>query len=170
VEPKELSQQLRRGTGGLLRRRRQIVGLSLGAMVPMGVVALYQMGIIEHVPEPPLPGLDGDEVDAAPEAYAVLSTPDAVLGLASYALTLGLAAMGGKARATEKPWIPLALAAKVAFDGFEALKLNAEGWREHRAFCLWCVVSAGATFATAPLVVPEARVALRRLLDGATPR
>ena len=67
VEPKELSQQLRRGTGGFLGRRRQIVGLSLG-MVPMGVVALYQMGIIEHVPEPPLPGLDGDKVDAAPEA------------------------------------------------------------------------------------------------------
>ena len=170
VEPKELSQQLRRGTGGLLRRRRQIVGLSLGAMVPMGVVALYQMGIVDHVPEPPLPGLDGDKVDAAPEAYAMLSTPDAVIGLASYAVTLGLAAAGGENRAKEAPWLPLALAAKVAFDAFEAGKLNAEGWRENGAFCFWCLLSAGATFATVPLVVPEARVALRRLLDGGSPR
>ena len=166
MEPKELSLQLRRGTGGFSRRRRQVAGASLGAMVPMGVVALYQMGIIEHVPEPPLPDLDGDEVDAAPEAYAMLSTPDAVLGLASYALTLGLAAMGGEARSAQRPWIPLALAAKVAFDVFGAVKLNAEGWREHRAFCLWCLLSAAATFATAPLVVPEARAALIALLRG----
>ncbi len=170
MKPEELSRELRHGTGGFLRRRRQVAALLLRAMVPMGVVALYQLGIIDHVPEPPLPGLDGDQVDAAPEAYAMLSTPDAVLGLASYAVTLGLAAMGGEDRANEKLWIPLALAAKVAFDAFEAGKLNTEGWRKHGAFCFWCLLSAGSTFATAPLVIPETRGALRRLLDGGTRR
>ncbi len=38
------------------------------------------MGIIEHLPEPPLPYFDADKVDAAAEAYAKLSTPDAVIG------------------------------------------------------------------------------------------
>ena len=142
----------------------------LGTTVRRGATALHPLGIIEHVPEPPLPGLDGDKVDAAPEAYAMLSMPDAVPGLASYALTLGLAPFRGEARATERPWIPLALAAKVTFDGLEALRPNAGGWRENRAICLSSLVYAAATFATGPLVVPEAHVALRRLLDGGTPR
>ncbi len=81
MRPRELSRQLRRGSGGDLRRRRGIVGLSLLASASMGLITLYQMGIIRHLPEPPLPGLDADEVDASGEAYARLQTPDAALGL-----------------------------------------------------------------------------------------
>ena len=59
MKPKQLSRELRYETDGSLRRRRQIVGLSLGAMVPMGAVAVHKVVIVKHVPEPPLPGLDG---------------------------------------------------------------------------------------------------------------
>jgi uncharacterized membrane protein len=165
MKPEELSRQLRRGSSRFLVNRRGAVGLSLVAIGSLGVVSLYQVGIMGRVPEPPLPFLDADAVDAAPEAYEVLEMPDAVLGIASYALTAALAAAGGEARAAERPWIPLALAAKVAFDVAQAGKLTLEQWREHRAFCLWCLVAAGASFATAPLVLPEARAALRRLLS-----
>ncbi len=116
MKPEELSRQLREGDGSFLARRRGVVGLSLISVGSMALISLYQMGIIEHLPEPPLPHFDADKVDAAAEAYAKLSTPDAVIGLGNYAATLGLAAMGGQDRATERPWIPLALAAKVAFD------------------------------------------------------
>lgn len=118
---------------------------------------MYQTGIIRRVPEPLLPYLDADEVDAAPEAYEVLAMPNAVLGIASYALTTALAAAGGEDRTNERPWTPLVLAAKVAFDAFEAGRLTLKQWTEHRAFCLWCLIAAGASFATALLVVPEAR-------------
>lgn len=149
VRPGELSRQLRRGTGGFSRRRRQVVGLSLGAMVPMGVVTLYQMGIIDHVPEPPLPGLDGDEVDAAPEAYAMLSTPDAVLGLGSYTITLVLAAMGDEDRATERPWIPLALAAITAFlAGGIVLNVLKEELPEERESRFWAFALGATSYAT----------------------
>lgn len=164
MRPEELSRQLRRGSGAFLARRRKIVGLALTAAGSMGLISLYQMGIIEHLPEPPLPRFDADKVDAAAEAYAKLSTPDAVIGLGSYAATLGLAAMGGQDRATERPWIPLALAAKVAFDAVQAGNLSVDQWTEHRAFCFWCLLAAGSTFATVPLAVPEVRAALRQLL------
>ena len=131
----------------------------------MGLIALYQTGLIRHVPEPPLPLLDADKVDASPEAYEKLSTPDAILGLGSYAATMGLAAMGGKERATESPWIPLALAAKVCFDAVNAAKLWVDEWTKHKAFCIWCLAAATATFAMVPLVIPEALTALRAISD-----
>ncbi len=164
MKPEELSRQLRQGSSKFLARRRKIVGLALTAAGSMGLISLYQMGIIKHLPEPPLPYFDGDKVDAAAEAYAMLSTPDAVIGLGSYATTLGLAAMGGQDRATERLWIPLALAAKVAFDAVQAGKLSVDQWTEHQAFCFWCLLAAGSSFATVPLVIPEARAALRQLL------
>ncbi len=164
MRPEELSRQLRQGSSRFLRHRRGTVGLLLAAIGSLGVVSLYQVGIIRRVPEPPLPYLDADGVDAAPEAYEVLNMPDALLGIASYALTAALAAAGGEDRATDRPWIPLSLTAKVAFDVAQAGKLTLEQWTRHRAFCLWCLVAAGASFATAPLIIPEARAALRELL------
>jgi uncharacterized membrane protein len=132
----------------------------------MGIITLYQMGIIKHLPEPPLPYLNADKVDASAEAYAYFATPDGALGLLSYATTLVLAAMGGQERATEQPWIPLALMAKVAVDAAGAGKLTVDQWTKHRAFCSWCLLAAGATFATVPLVVPEARAAFRQITSG----
>ncbi len=167
MKPEKLSRELRKGSGLFLARRRGIVGLSLISVNAMGLIALYQMGIIEHLPEPPLAGLDADKVDASAEAYAYFSTPDAVIGLGSYALTMGLAAMGGQDRETDQPWIPLALAAKVLVDAAQAGKLTVDQWTKHRAFCFWCLLAAGATFATVPLAMPEARAALDRLMTQA---
>lgn len=164
MDAAELSAQWRHGSGGCLRQRRGVAGLALTAAGSMGVVALYQLGIIPHLPEPPLPGLDADKVDASPEAYERLQTPDAALGLTSYGVTLALAAAGGADRARTRPWLPLALAAKVGLDVAQAAKLTRDQWVRHRAFCSWCLLAAGATFAMAPLVLPEAREALAALL------
>lgn len=163
MTPEALSRELRKGSGRFLRRRRQAVSLSLVAAGSMMPITLYQMGIIPHLPEPPLPRLDADTVDAAAEAYAVLATPDAALGLASYATTAVLAAMGGERRAETNAWIPLALATKVGLDAIFAAKLTRDQWTRHRAFCSWCLLAAGASIVTVPLVIPEARVALRQL-------
>ena len=121
------------------------------------------MGVIKHLPEPPLRKLDADRVDASAEAYKRFSTPDAVLGVGSYAATMALAEMGGKERARKQPWVPLALAGKVAFDVGQCLRMIVIQWSKYRAFCFWCLVSATATFGTAGLVVHEAREAGREL-------
>jgi uncharacterized membrane protein len=163
----ELSRELRHGSGEFLERRRSLTGLSLVAAGSMALITLYQMGIIKHLPEPPLPRLNADKVDAAAQAYEKLNAPDAALGLSSYTTTLLLAAMGGEDRARTHPWIPLALAGKVAVDALQAAKLTVDQWVKHRAFCSWCLLAAGVTFAAVPQVVPEARAALRHLRDGA---
>ncbi len=160
---RKLSKELRRSEDSSLRQRRGVVGLSLVGMGAMGLITLYQMGIIKHLPEPPLPRMNADKVDASADAYQMLATPDAAFGLASYAGTIVLASMQGSDRAQAAPWIPLTLAVKVAADAAVAAKLTANQWTRQRAFCFWCLTGAGATFATLPLVLPEAYTALRRL-------
>jgi hypothetical protein len=160
----ELSQQLRLGTGEFLVQRRAIVALSLIAISSMNLIALYQMGIIKHLPEPPLPMLDSDRVDASAEAYSRFSTPDAILAIGDYAVTAGLAAMGGQNRAKKRPWIPIALAAKVAFDTFQAIRLFRDQFTKFHAFCFWCLLTASTTLVTVPLVIPETCAAIRQLI------
>jgi len=163
MTPRELSKELRHGSGGFLTRRRAVVALSLANVASMGLIALYQVGIIAHVPEPPLPRFDADKVNGSADAYAILETPDAILGLGSYAVTMALAAMGPPGRAKTQPWIPLALAAKIVFDAGQAGRLSLNQLTKQQAFCLWCLLTTGATLATVPLVVPEARAALHAL-------
>lgn len=159
----ELSEELRLGETDALRRRRGIIGLSMIASASMGLIALYQTGILKHLPEPPLPFLDADRVDASPLAYEKFATPDATLGLASYATTIVLAAMGGTDRAKTMPLVVLALAGKVAFDALNAARLTVEQPTKLRAYCFWCLIAAAATFASVPLAVPEARAAWESL-------
>ena len=158
-----VSRDLRTGTGELLRRRRRVAGLSLAAMGSLGVVTAYQMGLLGHVPEPPIGPLDADAVDASGEAYRFLHIPDGALGLVSYAATVALAGMGPAGRAQERPWVPLALAAKVVVDAASALFLTAEQLTRHRRLCSWCGLAATASLAMVPAVVPEARLAWRAL-------
>ncbi len=167
TSPSRLSHELRRETGGTLRQRRAIVGLSLLAAGSMGVIALYQMGILKHLPEPPLPKLNADKVDASDEAYSHLQTPDAVLGFGSYAVTMALAAAGGKDRATRQPWLSLATAGKVLFDTFQVLRMVRDQRTKENAFCFWSLLSGAATLLSLPLALWEARTALRSS-QGAT--
>ncbi len=166
MKPAALSRALRHSDDGSLSNRRAVVGLSLVALGSMAVISLYQMGLIRHLPELPIPGLDADKVDASPDAYQYLQTPDATLGLVSYSVTAVLAAMGEPKRATKTPWIPLLMAGKLAIDVVSASKLTADQWTKHRAFCSWCLLAAGASFASIPFVVPEAKTAWRSLRKG----
>src|SRR5918996_6366919 len=91
-----------------MRRRRQVVCLSLASATAMGVVAAYQIGLLRHVPEPRLPMLDADKVDASAQAYEKLSTGDAFLGFVSYGVTMLLAAIGGSRQHEKPPLLPAA--------------------------------------------------------------
>lgn len=168
MEARQLSEQLRNEHSDFLRNRRVLVGLSLAAGGCMQVVGLYQMGILRHLPEPPLRGLNADRIDASEEAYAKLSAPDAIIGLVSYSVTALLASMGEADRARTRPWLPLAMGAKIALDSAQAGKLSWDQWAKHRAFCSWCLLAAGATFSMIPWAVPETRAALRRIWQVAT--
>ncbi|MDP9396758.1 MAG: vitamin K epoxide reductase family protein [Actinomycetota bacterium] len=159
----EVSDALRRQHSPELTRRRLAVGLTLLATASLAVVEAYQVGLLRHVPEPPWPGLDADRVDAAGEAYALLGTPDAGLGIASYGISLVLFGAGTESRAEDKPWLPLLAAGKALLDATSAGYLFTEQVTKHRRVCSWCTVGALANVATVPLALPEARRAWRAL-------
>lgn len=90
-----------------MRRRRGIFGLAPSAAASMGMIALYQMGIFTHVPEPLGSRFDPDGITGSAKAYSLLETPDSVLAIGSYAVTMALAAMGSPDRAREQPLLPV---------------------------------------------------------------
>lgn len=156
-----VSHDLRRNRSADMSRRRGAIGLSLFATAALGVVEAYQTGLIGSVPEPPLPGLDADRVDASGEAYYLLGTPDAALGIASAAVTMVLLGTGTADRATTKPALVLLTTAKAAGDALAGAYLFLEQIRRHRRVCSWCTGAAAAQAATFALLVPEARRAWR---------
>jgi hypothetical protein len=107
--------------------------------------------------------VDAEKVSSSPEAYKWLETPDALLGLGSDAVTMTLAAMGSPNRVKERPWIPLAMAVKVALDAVLASYLLLLQALKLRTLSLWSLLISAMTFARVPLVIPEARAALRQL-------
>ncbi len=165
-EARRLSDYLREGSDRFLNARRRVTGLYLAGSAAFGVVALYQMGLIKRVPEPRLPFLDADRVDASGEAFTTLRMPDAVLGLLSYAATLTLITSGGKDRVSTHPWLPVAAAAKVLLDAASGGVLTAEQAVKHRAFCSWCLGAAAASVVALPAVLPEASAAARSLISN----
>lgn len=154
---------LRHSSHKSLRRRRGIFGLFLAATASMSVIALYQLGILKDIPEPSLRGIASESITGSAKAYSLLETPDAVLAMLSYAVTMTLAAMGPADRADRQPAIPLAMAAKVGFDAVLAAKYTFDERQGHRALCCWCVLASVATFASVPLAIPEACRAFRQL-------
>jgi hypothetical protein len=105
TDARELSAELRTGNSAHLRRRRCTVALSMAGSASLGLIALYQLGILRCLPEPPWPHMNAEKVDASAEAYQRFSMPDAVLGVGSYAATMALAAMGGPDRAHSQPYL-----------------------------------------------------------------
>lgn len=161
----QVSDDLRRRDSTALAGRRRGTALTLIATAALGIVNAYQTGLLRRVPEPRLPGLDADRVDAAGEAYQLLKTPDAALGIASYGVTLALLGAGASDRADTHPWLPMATAAKVTADTAGGLYLFAEQVTKHHRVCSWCTIAAGASLATLPAVLPEARAAWKQLRD-----
>lgn len=161
----QVSDALRRHDSAHLRGRRRVALLQLVSTAALSVVGLYQFGLVRRVPEPPLPGLGADAVDASGEAYVLLRTPDSALGIASGGITLALAGMGGADRATQQPLIPLALFAKTVTDAASAAYLTVEQLTKHKKLCSYCTLSALALVASVPAAWPEARDAVRAVRD-----
>lgn len=159
----QVSDALRRGRSEHLTRRRRQTALVLGATAAMGVITLYQTGILRRLPDPPLPGVDSDKVDASGEAYVMGHTPDAALSIANYGVTLALVAMGDDDRWREHPVIPLLATAKLASDAAGGAWLTLEQITKHKALCAYCLAAAAASLAAVPQAIPEARAAWREL-------
>lgn len=163
MKPTQLSHELRLETSEDLNRRRWVVGLSmLGATIGQ-VVSLYQLGIIKRLPDPPLPYIDSNKVNASAYAYKRLETPDALLMLLTYSVTAILAGAGGKNRAETHPAIPIAMGIKTLADTALNLQLAREEWQDNKALCFYCQTATVVSAVSTALAVPEAVKAVRKL-------
>jgi len=164
--PSQLSHELRKANTDDMQRRRWLVGLSFVGVGAGMIVGLYQTGILKRLPDIPVRPFDATKVDKAPYAYKRLQTPDALLMVASYAMTAILAGAGGKSRAKDNPALPIALAAKTLYDVVTALKLGQEEWGETRALCGYCQAATVASLVSAGIAMPEAVRAVRHVMSG----
>lgn len=137
------------------RQRATVIG-ALISTAALGVVGCYQLGLIRHLPDPPLPVFDSDSVDASGEAYVLGRAPDGILGAANAAATAALAVWGGTG--TRRPRLVRVLtAAKAVGDASAATLLFAEQLQTHRRLCSWCTASMLAHLATVPLTLLDSR-------------
>ena len=163
MNPTQLSRELREGNSPDLNRRRQIISLSmLGAAVGQ-LVSLYQTGVIDHLPDPPIPLFDADRVDASEYAYR-FNSPDGPIMLVNYGLTAWLASAGGQDRAEKTPLLPIAMGAKILMDALISTELAREEWSENKAFCEYCQVATLCSYASLAIAMPEITRAVQTLL------
>ncbi len=163
LSPGLLGCELRRGSSPFLKRRRSIVGLAFFSSAVLGSIALYQMGVVKKLPGPRWRGFDAEKVNGSAEAYSILATPDALLGLTSYGVTACLAGMGPENRWRTHPLMPIAMGVKLLADAALAGKLTVDACRKYRSLSVWSLLAAAATFAALPLAIPEAKAAFRCL-------
>lgn len=164
MEPKQLSEELRKGKNPHMSRRRAIMGLSMLGGSMGQLVSLYQTGVIPHLPSLPAPIFDADKVDASNYAYCRFESPDGPLMVINYGITAWLASAGGLDRARRNPLIPIAMGVKILFDSALSLELAREEWSENKAFCDYCQVATVCSLASLVLAIPEVWAATRTLL------
>ena len=157
LQPDALGRALRQGSSSFLKRRRSVIKLTFFSCAVLGGTAPYQMGILRKLPGPGWRGFDAEKVNGSAQAYSILATPDALLGLASYAVTACLAARGSENRWRTHPWMPLGMGLKMLSDAILAGKLTLDECAKFRSFSLWSLLVAGATFTALPLAIPETK-------------
>lgn len=162
-EAEQLSKSLRRNRDDAVRSRRIIFALYGTAAASLGVIAACQLGILDRLPELPLPYFDANKVTSSAEAYRLLSVPDAALGIANCGSTMMLVAMGPADRARRFPLMPLLMAGKMTFDALNATRLAVSEWKKHRILCSWCLLAATATVIGLPLAARESRAAWKQI-------
>src|SRR4028118_2136342 len=165
MDPKQLSEELRKGQNPHMTRRRWIIGLSMLGGSMGQAVTLYQTGIVNHLPDPPGQKIfDADRVDASNYAYNKFNSPDGPIMVFTYAITAWLAAAGGLERAQRNPILPIAMGIKILIDAVTNVELAREEWSENKAFCEYCQVATLCSFASLVLAAPEIFTSVRTLL------
>lgn len=129
-----------------------VVVACFAALLTLLPVAAYQLGCLEHVPDPPGKVFASDKITESAAAHP-LGIPDSLLGLGSYGVTLALALSSRKSRMAQK-----ALALKLLVDGSVAGFNMVRQVVLFRRLCSWCT---GTALCTAAMVASE-RTTIRK--------
>jgi uncharacterized membrane protein len=130
-------------------------GVAIGTLVP---VALHQLGLLEHLPDPPGALFESDAITESEMAHP-FGVPDGLMGLASYGTTLALACVADRSQMARK-----ALGAKLLLDGGAAGFNATRQVVRFRRVCSWCM---GTAVATAVMVWAGRRFVAAAVRGGA---
>lgn len=136
-----------------------MAALSCVGAANMTLGALRQLGVIGHLPDPPIRGFDSNAVIMSRAAF-VLGVPDAPVAVAGLLANVPLSLIGGGARARERPWVPIAIAAKAVVEVSVAAWYLVMMRTRVDAWCAYCLVGASLYVAIAFLAAREASAAL----------
>jgi uncharacterized membrane protein len=154
MDTKNLINDLRNGRTKDLRNRRLLSVLSLIGISALSPVVLLQMGIIRHLPDPPLEGFNSDKVNLSETAYGK-GTPDGTVAITFLAANLIFAGIGGKTRAEKEPWVPIATSVKGLMGaGMAGMLFYKMGWKI-KAWCGYCITAAIVNAGIFLLSLPE---------------
>ena len=112
------------------------IAATTGAILSLLPVAARQIGMIKHLPDPPGSIFDSDRITTSRMAHP-FGVPDALLGLASYAVTLGLL-LATRHTAYANPL----LRAKLNVDAAAAATNVVRQVVTFRRICSWCTATA----------------------------
>ncbi len=118
-----------------------LAAATCAAVVTLIPVAAHQIGVIDHLPDPPGSVFASDRIIESKSAHP-LGIPDSILGLANYGVTLGLVAL-----ASRNPKARRLLAIKLLGDGSLAACNVVRQVVSFRKLCSWCTATAVCTAA-----------------------
>ncbi len=113
------------------------------ALMTLAPIAAYQLGALDHLPDPPFSIFDSDSITDSKSAHP-LGIPDSLLGLGSYGITLALALLAHRDRRVKK-----LLAVMLVADGSVASFNVVKQVVSFRRLCSWCT---GTALCTAAMV------------------
>ena len=128
---------------GARAEERVMLAACCAALATLGPVALHQLGVLDHLPDPPGEIFDSARITESAMAHP-LGVPDSLLGMASYGTTLTLILMARRSEAARR-----VLGAKLALDGAVAGFNVVRQVTRFGKLCSWCT---GTAIATAVMV------------------
>jgi uncharacterized membrane protein len=138
--------------------RPLLIGASCAAIATLVPIALYQLGAIPQLPDPPLSVFDSERITMSKAAHP-FGVPDALLGLANFGTSLTLALLSKRSRTART-----LLGAKLVLDA-SAAAFNAG--RQVVGFgklCSWCT----GTALSAGVMAYAGRSSIRNSLHAVT--
>jgi uncharacterized membrane protein len=117
----------------------QLVGANVAAILTLLPVAVYQLGLIDSLPDPPWVIFASDKITSSKAAHP-LGIPDSILGIGSYGITLGLVVLTRQNRRWSR-YLKLKLVADGSAAGFNVVRQAVV----FRKMCSWCTGTAVCT-------------------------
>lgn len=137
------------------RRRAAIAGLGVLGLLDALYMLAYSEGLIDHL-VCPFFGEGCETVGRSPHARH-LGVPNSAVGALGYAVLATLAVWSGDAPARRQPLRALGMASIGVGAAAASAFLTWEQHAKVRAWCFWCLTSAGINAVVLPLAVAEAR-------------